>query len=449
MESNSNSSSLMGSLSSGQKTLTRSPSPEPSTDSKQIQSRPISPKPSISKPPASIKKKLKSVNFINIPEDPSVSVPERLSKRKHESPAEGTSTRESKGKEKVDSPRSPSKSSKLFINEEVEHLFNTKFKERKVLLVRLTKLGSLKENNWDLTPYVQKQQLGDFFKKNIKVYPTLTKVFYVASFLERYGRRTPRIRSWLKGKEMVLDIELVCELTSLKDEGIYLYNEKGWMDISDVSEDGVGKTLFNKGKLKKKKKGRRKKKRKGRLRKKEKGRKGEEGKRRKRKSRKENNKETGVSIAQETQENQGAEKETVEEEKELEQVVRNTKENLVVDDPDTQAAKVLSKLRDASDLASPRQEDPQPTTEATPKGPEAPATTSAPNNQNSPHQEDHVPSSPTPGLPPSPEAQVVDSHKQHFASEFNIRTPHFSPPQKHHSSNSKYFCCFPHQIPNL
>ncbi|KAJ1403590.1 hypothetical protein SESBI_27155 [Sesbania bispinosa] len=86
----------------------------------------------------------------------------------------------------------------------------------------------------DLTPYVQKQQLGDFFEKNIKVYPTLPREFYVAASVERYGRRTPRIRNWLKRKEMILDIDLVCKLTGLKDEGIYLYNEKDLMDIAEV-----------------------------------------------------------------------------------------------------------------------------------------------------------------------------------------------------------------------
>ncbi|KAJ1404478.1 putative glucuronoxylan 4-O-methyltransferase 3-like [Sesbania bispinosa] len=48
-----------------------------------------------------------------------------------------------------------------------------------------------------------------------------------------------------------------------------------------------------------------------------------------------------------------------------------------MDDPDAQVAKVLSELKDASDLALPRKE-PKPNTEATPEGPGAPASTSIP-----------------------------------------------------------------------
>ncbi|KAJ1402734.1 hypothetical protein SESBI_27827 [Sesbania bispinosa] len=134
----------------------------------------------------------------------------------------------------------------MFINQEVENLFNTKFRERKVLLGRLTKLGSLKENNWDLTSYVQRQQLGYFFEENIKVYPFLTRAFYVAASVEWYGERTPRIKSWLKGKEMVLDTELIYKLTGLKAEGIFLYNEKDWIEIANVSEEEVGKVFLAK-----------------------------------------------------------------------------------------------------------------------------------------------------------------------------------------------------------
>ncbi|KAJ1425107.1 hypothetical protein SESBI_11222 [Sesbania bispinosa] len=95
----------------------------------------------------------------------------------------------------------------------------------------------------------RRQQLEDFFEKNIKIYPFLTRAFCVAASMEMYGERTPRIRSWLKGKEMVLDIELICKFTDFKAEGILLYNENDWMEIANVSKDEVGKVLFSKGKV--------------------------------------------------------------------------------------------------------------------------------------------------------------------------------------------------------
>ncbi|KAJ1392278.1 hypothetical protein SESBI_35922 [Sesbania bispinosa] len=243
MDSYSNSSSLMGSLSSSQKTLTRSPSLEPSTESEQIQSKPSSPKPSTSRPFAS-KKKSKSVKFINIPVELPTLTPKRTSKRKHYTV--NVSVEESKGKEKVDSPktRSSPRNIPLFLNKEVENFFNTKFKERKVLLGKLIDMKSLRKSKWDLSPYLQKQKMGNLFEENVKVYPSLTRAFYAAASIQKTGNRTPTICSWLTGKEMIIDRELVCKLIGMTSQGIYLYNEREWMEIVDVSKEEVGKALF-------------------------------------------------------------------------------------------------------------------------------------------------------------------------------------------------------------
>ncbi|KAJ1402735.1 helix-turn-helix domain-containing protein [Sesbania bispinosa] len=53
------------------------------------------------------------------------------------------------------------------------------------------------------------------------------------------------------------------------------------------------------------------------------------------------------------------------------------KRTFFIDEPDAQVAKVLSKLKDVSDLASPRQEEPQPTIKVVPEEPGAPTSTSA------------------------------------------------------------------------
>ncbi|KAJ1402052.1 hypothetical protein SESBI_28304 [Sesbania bispinosa] len=140
--------------------------------------------------------------------------------------ATSTLVKESKGKEKIDSPRTRSspRTTHPFLNKEVEKLYNTKFKKRKVLLGRLSNLENLRRSNWNLMPYVQKQDLGDFFEKDIEVYPSLTRAFHGAASVEWNGQRTPRIRSWLKGQQMIPNIELISKLTRLKAKGIFLYN---------------------------------------------------------------------------------------------------------------------------------------------------------------------------------------------------------------------------------
>ncbi|KAJ1405890.1 hypothetical protein SESBI_25544 [Sesbania bispinosa] len=102
----------------------------------------------------------------------------------------------------------------------------------------------MRRSSWDISPYTQKQKLRSFFEKDEEVYPNPTRAFYATGSIEDFGKRTPLVKSSLKGQEIILDIELLSKLTGLKSEWIFLYNEKNWMEIVDVAEEEVGKALF-------------------------------------------------------------------------------------------------------------------------------------------------------------------------------------------------------------
>ncbi|KAJ1380079.1 hypothetical protein SESBI_46336 [Sesbania bispinosa] len=86
--------------------------------------------------------------------------------------------------------------------------------------------------------------MGNLFEENVKLYPCLTRAFYAVATIEKRGDKILNIRNWLRGKEILIESELVCKLTGMKAQGIYLYNERDWMDIADVSKEEVGKVLF-------------------------------------------------------------------------------------------------------------------------------------------------------------------------------------------------------------
>ncbi|KAJ1394603.1 hypothetical protein SESBI_34063 [Sesbania bispinosa] len=76
-----------------------------------------------------------------------------------------------------------------------------------------------------------------------------------------------------------------------------------------------------------------------------------------------------------------------EEKKEDEEGNRQDEENLYLDDPDTQVAKVLPELKASSDLASPGEEELEPIIEASSEEQGTPATTSTLSEKDSSHQE--------------------------------------------------------------
>ncbi|KAJ1432714.1 hypothetical protein SESBI_06459 [Sesbania bispinosa] len=108
--------------------------------------------------------------------------------------------------------------------------------DRKYLWEKLIDVESLKKGKWDIGPFLERQKIGTFFGEDLKVYPSLTRAFYAAVAIEWYGERTPRIRRCIKGKEILLDCELICKLTGFASEGIFLYNEKDWMEVADVTK---------------------------------------------------------------------------------------------------------------------------------------------------------------------------------------------------------------------
>ncbi|KAJ1416968.1 hypothetical protein SESBI_16909 [Sesbania bispinosa] len=70
-----------------------------------------------------------------------------------------------KGKKKCTPSTSKGSSSDgLFKDKQTEEKFRSKFKDRKVLLGRLINLNSLKDCNWDLYPYTDRQDFGSFLE---------------------------------------------------------------------------------------------------------------------------------------------------------------------------------------------------------------------------------------------------------------------------------------------
>ncbi|KAJ1420450.1 hypothetical protein SESBI_14363 [Sesbania bispinosa] len=105
------------------------------------------------------------------------------------------------------------------------------------------------ENLFNSNPFLERQKIGTFFGEDLKVYHFLTRTFYAYACIEWYGERTPRIRSCIKGKEMLIDHELICGLIGLTSEGIFLYNEKDRMEVANVTKEEVGAALFTRGKM--------------------------------------------------------------------------------------------------------------------------------------------------------------------------------------------------------
>ncbi|KAJ1415166.1 hypothetical protein SESBI_18357 [Sesbania bispinosa] len=87
---------------------------------------------------------------------------------------------ESLGVKLRSSPRFSKEDVGIFSNKEIEAKFETSLKSRKVLLGRLMDLECLiSRSNWDLTPYTRRQYWSNFFEVGEKVYPTITRAFYV------------------------------------------------------------------------------------------------------------------------------------------------------------------------------------------------------------------------------------------------------------------------------
>ncbi|KAJ1390994.1 hypothetical protein SESBI_37013 [Sesbania bispinosa] len=196
MASYSNSSSI-GTISSSQETLTFSPTPAPSTEfeeTKQTQTIITLVRRSERVRSGIVKTKKEPSGPIHID-----LTQERRSKKKNDEAEKRTPTKETKGKEKVESvgvhirglPRLVVENIGLFSNKEIEAKYETSFKYRKVLIGRLVDLEILKRSNWELTSYIKKQDWGSFFEKDEKIYPNLTKAFYVGAIVEKPDKYCP------------------------------------------------------------------------------------------------------------------------------------------------------------------------------------------------------------------------------------------------------------------